>query len=205
VFIDDVLNGQKCGCICSKCREPLIAKNGGEIMAHHFAHRTDSNCRGESLAHMEAKEIIKNHKYLFVPDPKERYGGYGLPLVKVNFETVKLEQLIGDSNYRADLIGIIKGKQVIIEIEATHELGWEKERFIRDNKLTTLCIDLSKEIEDFNSLPDNFNKVVMEKSPRNWVYNEKQEAYQKDLEKFYDDNPDRLHIHEWFKEYKNKS
>ena len=28
VFVDDVPNGKACGCICSKCREPLIARNG---------------------------------------------------------------------------------------------------------------------------------------------------------------------------------
>ena len=65
VFIDDVPNGKKCGCICSKCHEPLIAKNGGEINIHHFAHISDSNCPGESSAHIEAKDIIKREKYLW--------------------------------------------------------------------------------------------------------------------------------------------
>jgi hypothetical protein len=37
IFIDDVLNGEKCGCIYSKCHESLIARNGGEINIHHFA------------------------------------------------------------------------------------------------------------------------------------------------------------------------
>lgn len=58
VFIDDVPNGKKCGCICSKCKEPLVAKNGGEIKEHHFAHLSNSYCRGETLAHPKAKEII---------------------------------------------------------------------------------------------------------------------------------------------------
>ena len=49
---------KKCGCICSKCKEPLVAKNGGEIKEHHFAHLSNSYCRGETLAHLKAKEII---------------------------------------------------------------------------------------------------------------------------------------------------
>ncbi len=58
VFIDDVPNGLICNCICSKCGEPLVAKNGGEIKEHHFAHLSNSYCRGETLAHLKAKEII---------------------------------------------------------------------------------------------------------------------------------------------------
>ena len=37
VFIDDVPNGKKCGCICSKCHESLIATNSGEINIHAFS------------------------------------------------------------------------------------------------------------------------------------------------------------------------
>ena len=57
VFIEVVPNGNKCGCISSKCKEPLVAKNRGKINAHHFAHRSESNSRGKSLAHIEEKEF----------------------------------------------------------------------------------------------------------------------------------------------------
>lgn len=57
VFIEVVPNGNKCGCICSKCKELLVAKNCGKINAHYFAHRSDSDSRGKSLAHIEAKEF----------------------------------------------------------------------------------------------------------------------------------------------------
>ena len=84
VFIDDVPNGKKCGCICSKCHEPLIAKNGGEINIHHFAHISDSNCPGETEAHFEAKEIIKRENYLWLPDDNEYR--------KVEFDDVEVEK-----------------------------------------------------------------------------------------------------------------
>ena len=37
IHINDVPNGKNCGCICSKCKEPLIAKNGGTNYIQHFA------------------------------------------------------------------------------------------------------------------------------------------------------------------------
>lgn len=42
--IDEVPNGEACGCFCPYCKKPLIAKNGGEIRAHHFAHRPGEEC-----------------------------------------------------------------------------------------------------------------------------------------------------------------
>ena len=92
VFIDDVPNGKKCGCICSKCHESLIATNSGEINIHHFAHISDSDCPGETEAHFEAKEIIKREKYLWLPNYNESK--------KVEFDDVQVECLIKNSKYR---------------------------------------------------------------------------------------------------------
>ncbi len=114
VFIDDVPNGKKCGCICSKCHEPLIAKNGGEINIHHFAHISDSNCTGETEAHFEAKEIIKREKYLWLPNYDESK--------KVEFDDVQVEYLIKNYKYRADLLCTAKGKEIAVEIVVTHDL-----------------------------------------------------------------------------------
>ena len=66
-FINDVDNGLDCGCNCTQCGEPLLAKNKGKIKEHHFAHAVDSNCNGESLKHYMAKAEIKERKYLNIP------------------------------------------------------------------------------------------------------------------------------------------
>ena len=38
-FVDDVPNGKQCNCTCTKCGEPLQAKNKGIIKQHHFAQK----------------------------------------------------------------------------------------------------------------------------------------------------------------------
>lgn len=35
VYVDDVPNGNKCGCFCPACKEPLMAKKG-EKRRHHL-------------------------------------------------------------------------------------------------------------------------------------------------------------------------
>lgn len=60
VHIDNVANGNKCGCFCPACKEPLIAKNSGKKKTHHFAHFSDINCEFayETMLHLLAKEKI---------------------------------------------------------------------------------------------------------------------------------------------------
>jgi hypothetical protein len=38
VGVDDVPNGDACGCFCLSCKTPVIAKHGN-VLAHHFAHK----------------------------------------------------------------------------------------------------------------------------------------------------------------------
>ena len=74
VFVDDVPNGNACGCFCPKCKEPLMARNGGKKNQHHFAHSPESNCQGsyETTLHLLAKEIIKEEKKMVLPEYEKR-------------------------------------------------------------------------------------------------------------------------------------
>ena len=168
VFIDDVPNGKKCGCICSKCHEPLIAKNGGEINIHHFAHISDSNCSGESSAHIEAKDIIKREKYLWLPTFKD-----SKEYTKFEFDDVDVEKLIDESDYRADLICKTADNRYVVEIVVTHDLDDGKELYLVQKKVDTISIDLKSVLKrnQYNDIPADFSELVLEKSNRKWVYN----------------------------------
>ena len=112
VFIDDVPLGKKCGCICTKCKGPLIAKNRGKKRIHHFAHANETNCKGETLAHIEAKNIIEKEGYLWLP----RYIGEGnYDTTKVDFDEVLIEKIIiKPFKYSADLWCTSKGRSILL-------------------------------------------------------------------------------------------
>ena len=67
VHIDTVPNGNSCGCICPGCKQPLIAKNGGQKLIHHFAHKKGA-CRWavETTVIMIARGILEEHKTMTV-------------------------------------------------------------------------------------------------------------------------------------------
>jgi hypothetical protein len=135
-------NGKKCGCICTKCKGPLIAKNRGKKRIPHFAHDPGSECKGETLAHIKAKAIIMEEKCIYVP-----FLDYDFK--KIKFDNVEEEKLIKDSNgnesnYRADLICTNDGREIIIEIVVTSDLDEEKQKFINTNNIETLVIYIKK-------------------------------------------------------------
>lgn len=37
VHVDSVANGSACACSCPSCKQPLVAKNAGSMLVHHFA------------------------------------------------------------------------------------------------------------------------------------------------------------------------
>ena len=58
--------------------------------------KSDSKCSGDTQAHLFAKDIIAREMFLSVPSHKKWQ--------KIKFDNVEVEKLIGDSDYRADLI-----------------------------------------------------------------------------------------------------
>ncbi|WP_029804771.1 competence protein CoiA family protein [Vibrio parahaemolyticus] len=57
--IRSVDNGLKCDCLCPDCQQPLVA-NQGNVKRWHFAHASNAECKGESVIHRLAKQVIVN-------------------------------------------------------------------------------------------------------------------------------------------------
>ena len=61
--------GNKCNCICPRCKKPLIVKIRGHIRRKHFTHDGTSYCVGayESALHFLVKEVIEEGAKIKLP------------------------------------------------------------------------------------------------------------------------------------------
>tara|TARA_Y100000816_G_scaffold292197_1_gene286338 strand:- start:1534 stop:2793 length:1260 start_codon:yes stop_codon:yes gene_type:complete len=186
VHVDNVDNGIACNCICTKCFSKLKAIANVEGVSYkkvsHFAHVNETSCKGETLAHIEAKNIIEKEGYLWLP----RYIGKGnYDTTKVHFDEVLVEEKINNSNYSADLWCIYEEKSIAVEIVVTHDLDEQKRKFLVENKIDTLSIYIGSSLqkEQYNDLPKDFTNLVLKKSTREWDINEEIDiAFEKEIE-----------------------
>ena len=60
VHVDSVANGGACACVCPSCKQPLVAKNAGSVLIHHFAHQRGS-CKwaAEAAVVLVAESILR--------------------------------------------------------------------------------------------------------------------------------------------------
>lgn len=156
----EVANGKSCGCCCPECGEELIARQG-EIQTWHFAHQSNAHCTGgyESAIHRMAKQMIMQRSQVWVPQRRfdrdilgsrdDVDGGYSwkesLSFV-VSTEGVKtLSECREEERVetrRPDLLAILEGQPIAIEIAYTHFCDEEKLGWLKARNLTTLEIDV---------------------------------------------------------------
>lgn len=166
VGIDDVPNGSRCGCVCPKCGEKLVARNGGTRMQHHFAHSADSTCVGsaETTLHLLAKEVLQETGRLMLPDY------YGYTGTAIDFDEIILEERQEDSHLRLDCIGVKNGHRLWIEIKVNHAVDEEKLRYIREHKQGCVEIDFSRFLEESYTREYIRRFLAEDKSCKEWLY-----------------------------------
>ncbi|WP_255153948.1 competence protein CoiA family protein [Ferruginibacter sp. HRS2-29] len=150
VSIDEVENGKVCGCVCAQCGAALIAKNNGKVKQHHFAHESDSDCKGaiESALHLLAKDILLANKKIFIPHYKHFFSEFQrepiiVPYAKcLSFDKVTLEERIkiDDDIIIADAVCEIKEKKIIVEFAKSHFIDDRKKEKLR--RLGIACIEI---------------------------------------------------------------
>lgn len=166
VHIDSVLTGLACHCFCPHCKNELVAKNGGNLKVHHFAHANGSDCVGaiESALHKMAKDILQEHRLIMLP-PITR-GANGEHQV---FRNVEAEVFDKELSLRPDCIGYIGNSGLIwVEFKRTHEVDAKKAGKIISAKIDCIEIDLNScELDPIKV--KNFIENSGEK--RKWIYN----------------------------------
>lgn len=142
VHVDEVPNGNECGCVCPHCKSKLCAKNGGdgEKMIHHFAHLSGADCVGavESALHKMAKDVLFESRCVFLPD---RYDGRKGELL--HFDKVEVEYYDKGTNLRPDCLGYYEDKSLWIEFKRSHAVDTRKKGKIISAHIDCIEIDLN--------------------------------------------------------------
>lgn len=142
VHIEDAAHGHKCECFCPHCGSPLIAKNGGSIREHHFAHSHGHECEGayETMLHLLAKEIISETNAIMLPDSEDGNFPSGL----VTLTNVEVEKFDSTYNIKPDLEGILpNGERLLVEFKVTHKVDTKKHDIIVNSGVKCIEIDLN--------------------------------------------------------------
>lgn len=204
VSIDEpgLLNGRACGCTCPGCGEPLMAKMKGQRITRHFAHLPGSACKSgyESALHLAVKEILAREKRILLPgchvsvgsaegachyhphhmEPVAaakypRSGFSNFPGRMIEFDEVILERSEGD--IRPDIIGIIGGRRLYIEVAVTSFVDEHKMAKLRERCVAALEIDLSDVYKaELGWTWDQLQQLLInESSHTNWLLNPRAE------------------------------
>jgi len=173
-------NGLNCQCSCVECGQNLEACQG-EKRAWYFRHTSQSECKGGPMTalHLTAQHLLLDTKTI---ETKEG---------RVTYTNGAIEFLLPESSYRADVVGNkSNGEKFVIEIRVTHEIEESKLNFLREQKMHSIEIDLSK-IDPDISKDDLLRMLLTDVSKQKIIYSslQKEELTTPDIK------PDEL---SWF-------
>ena len=174
VHVSEVLSGLACNCRCAECGKLLIAKKGKHL-AHHFAHDASASCHNapETALHRLAKQIIKEHLSIHLPEVKASHGDQSRfihPAQHRKFDRATPEA--GHLNKVVpDLFVELENRKLLIEIFVTHPCDDVKVTELRRQGIATVEINLSKTARD--SSRDEVERAVLSEAHRSWVYHPK--------------------------------
>jgi len=179
----DVENGKKCGCICPKCKAPLVAHNMGFERTKHFKHEATKGCKGgaETAIHLKAKEIIETKKKIKIPSLNviERNGEISKTVCVSQVELLALDNNIikeeKNGTIVPDLFVSYKERELLIEIAVTHFVDKEKLEKIKLQGVSCIEVDLSDLYKSKKDITDETleNHVIYKVSNKQWIFNKK--------------------------------
>ncbi|RYZ24756.1 MAG: hypothetical protein EOO10_20005 [Chitinophagaceae bacterium] len=173
-YIDEVANGIECNCVCSYCKNRLVAKNGGSRRAHHFAHFAGVECAKaiESAVHKLAKQVLAQTLKLRLPSCSG-FGPYGIqeyiPEAVIAFEKVATEInfVIAENIIRPDAIGYLNGKDIFIEFRFTHSVSDAKQALIKQANKSCVEIVLNTDLQE----PGQMEAFLQDNAEdREWIF-----------------------------------
>lgn len=161
---------------------------------HHFAHRSNEDCEYgyESSLHLAAKDILSRAKKIVIPPVYVEFPQSGkpkellYPKKEIPVDRVELEKRFDD--IIPDIVVYSGDKYFFIEIYVTHPIDDEKLKKLKEKKISTIEIDLSKEKRDISV--EELSDILLNSSPqKSWKYNAVSEKWYQQFEKASDKMP----------------
>lgn len=199
VRIDEVPNGLACGCVCPVCKDKLVAKNGGRVREHCFAHyglmgrdstgaEDCSPCEhvNETALHLRAKAIIEDAEWLWIPPvkadvtPDEQlfFQEAGLNVNLTGWQEFKI--VSATSEYRLEDVVVdsfveTEEAPLFVEIYVSHKVDRLKYEKLREYGISTMEIDLSNVDHEISDA--RLREIVLGKSEqKQWVWSKLAES-----------------------------
>ncbi len=155
--IRSVDNGLKCDCVCPDCLQPLVA-NQGKVKRWHFSHASNAECKGESVIHRLAKQVIldaaRSRKALLVSSnggtvyEQDKDGIVHSKAWYAPERQYHIQQAEAEAKLGSQIVDVLchdkTGNALAVEILYTHKKSdVDIEKFAK-NSVETIEIDVSK-------------------------------------------------------------
>lgn len=181
--VQDVVYGKGCGCVCAECLKPLIASNREpRKVAKYFRHDTGAECPGgyETAIHRSAKEALLRCREVTLPGRSQTLsfsssdGRKFTEIISLSSRSVTASEAheeIWQEDMRPDVVFLIDGQPLYIEIRVTHAVDEIKKQKIRAKDHSAIEIDLSNlTAVDIIDMQNFEKRVCHELENRLWVY-----------------------------------
>jgi hypothetical protein len=185
VHVSDVVSGLSCGCVCTLCKNDLIAKKG-KINVHHFAHARETDCVGgaETSLHILSKELFKEMESVALPQylfERERVLRPGY--IRITYQQIvakggearitKVDIEKAEDKFKPDVTLLCGEKTLLIEIAVTHKVDKKKLRLLRKSGMP--AIEIRLEFSDALLSKDELrNKLQNDLASKHWLFHPRQ-------------------------------
>lgn len=168
ISIEEATNGLECGCICPACGAILIAKQGN-VNAHHFAHYNATDCEHgkETALHIMGKKVVSEMKKAFFPINNKEHN-YGSVKGEIRSYSIAVEEKLIDFSIKPDVLLVSGNEQISVEIKVTHAVEEEKKYKLFNANLTTIEIDLSDLIDNYDE--EIIRERILSGEKTKWLY-----------------------------------
>lgn len=196
---------------CPACGSHVIAKRG-DVKAHHFAHKAETNCSSESVIHALAKSIVmeaaQNKEAIWLPSltgevslehtPEEKWSVYLSKVIKT-VHSAKPEVSLG--NVRFDVLTSVDHiGYLAVEIAVNHRKSAHDVENIE--KTGKACVEIYLDDIEWDITYEALKAKVLEKADRAWLFHPavakaRQEAYARLERTFGTEEPPQTSIPEY--------